>query len=581
MLMTHQVLALKLRPQNFDEVVGQDSIIKTLKNAIESNRIPHAFIFSGIRGVGKTSTARILAKALNCKEGPTPKPCNKCTNCKEISLGSSVDVFELDAASNRGIDEIRDIRSKVKYPPLVSKYKIYILDEAHMLTTQAFNALLKTLEEPPPYIIFILSTTEFHKLPATIISRCQHFDFRRISHHLILDHLRTIIEEEHIEADDVSLALIATASEGSLRDAQRSLDQIISYSGKKILYDDVVSILGIISNEMLLSITQAIMSQKGDELIKLTDKLINYGYEPHQICHQLIGHLRNLLLFKVVDAPEEMISLPKEDYEKLQHQAASFSKPEILRLLDMILNEEKEIRYSSQSRFQLESLLIRMSLLKSLLPVDELISKLENFTGKLSSSANIKKEEKLTSTAQQQIDEPDLFSNSTSKTIIEQPAKSTKTLPQQKEIGVEESGDHYQIPPQDSNLKDTILNTIKQEKPQVYHLMNFADSINLKNNTLTLNFSQKNGMHKELLEEKSTIKSLKQLASKIAQREIEIKIVTSAEEKKELEQRAEVNPEEESKKRLEKQVLSQPRVKDLIDTFKGKITHIEDLQDKK
>jgi hypothetical protein len=206
---------------------------------------------------------------------------------------------------------------------------------------------------------------------------------------------------------------------------------------------------------------------------------------------------------------------------------------------------------------------------------------LENFAGKLSSSTITKKEEELTSEEQAQIEKPDLFSNSTSKTIIEKPAKSTEKISQQKDIGVEETSDHYEIPPQDSALKDTILNAIKQEKPQVYHLMNFANSINLKTNTLTLNFSQKNGMHKELLEEKSKIKSLKQLASKIAQREIEIKIVTSAEEKKELEQRAEVNQEEDNKKRLEKKVLSQPRVKDFLDTFKGKITHIEDLQDKK
>jgi DNA polymerase-3 subunit gamma/tau len=581
MLMTHQVLALKLRPQTFDQVIGQEYIIKTLKNAIESNRIPPAFIFSGIRGVGKTSTARILAKALNCKEGPTPQPCNKCSNCREISLGSSMDVLELDAASNRGIDEIRDIRSKAKYPPMASKYKIYILDEAHMLTTQAFNALLKTLEEPPPYIVFMLSTTEFHKLPATIVSRCQHFDFRRIPHHLILDHLRTITEEEGIEVDDASLSLIATAAEGSLRDAQRSLDQIISYSGKKILYDDVVSILGIIGQELLLSISQAIISHKGDELIKLTDKLINYGYEPNQICHQLINHLRNMLLFKVVDTPEEMLSLPKEDYEKLQHQTASFSKVEIMRLLDMILKEEKEIRYSSQSRFQLESLLIRMSLLNSLLPVDDLISKLDNFAGELSSPTTFKKDEERVPQAQTQPDEPDLFPHSASQTKTEKPPKSMEKPSQQKDTGVEETSDTYQVSPQDSNLKEQILNAIKQEKPHVYHLMDFADSINLENNTLTLTFSQRNGMHKELIEEESKIKQLKQLASKIAQRKIEIKIIAPAQEKMEVEQGAEAIPEEEKKKMLEEKVLSQPRVKDIIDTFKGKITHIEDLQNKK
>lgn len=579
--MAHQVLPLKLRPQTFEQILGQDAIVKTLKNAISADRIPHAFIFSGIRGVGKTSTARILAKALNCKEGPTPQPCNKCSNCQEISLGSSVDVIELDAASNRGIDEIRDIRNKAKYPPLASKYKIYILDESHMLTTQAFNALLKTLEEPPPYIIFILSTTEFHKLPATIISRCQHFDFRRIPYRLILEHLRKIADQEKLEIEDSSLALIATAAEGSLRDAQRSFDQIISFSGQKILYDDVVSMLGIISQQMLLSITHAIIGQKPAELIKLIDQLISYGYEPHQISHQLIGHLRNLLLFKVVEEPEEMISLPKEEYEKLKNQASSLTHPEIMRLLDMLLQEEKEVRYSSQARFQLESLLIKMALLNRMLPMEELITRMEHLEGRLKSSAQWSAEEKKEANEILPPSEPDLFQAPT------QEAPATEEIPpaadslEPMESGFEENKAHYQAPPQDKPLKEQILCAIKEAKPPLFHLLNFASSINLKNSTLILSFSHKNSTHKELLQDKSNLELLKSVASQIADRNIEVKIISQKlEEEEEKEVSGESTAESKSKE-LEKRALDQPLVKTFLDVFKGTIVEIKDLQEEK
>jgi len=580
--MTHQVLPLKLRPQTFEQILGQDAVVKTLKNAIAADRIPHAFIFSGIRGVGKTSTARILAKALNCKEGPTPQPCNKCSNCQEISLGSSMDVIELDAASNRGIDEIRDIRNKAKYPPLASKYKIYILDESHMLTTQAFNALLKTLEEPPPYIVFILSTTEFHKLPATIISRCQHFDFRRIPHRLILEHLRKIADEEKLEVEDSSLALIATAAEGSLRDAQRSFDQIISFSGKKILYNDVVSMLGIISHQMLLSTTQAIIGQKPAELIKLIDQLISYGYEPHQICHQLIGHLRNLLLFKVVEEPEEMISLPKEEHEKLKSQAASLTQLEIMRLLDMLLLEEKEIRYSSQARFQLESLLIKMALLNRLIPVDSLIAKIEDIEGRLQSSSQMKAENhksELESLPPPPPPEPELFQapipEAPPKEEIPPEADSSELI----EPGLKESKVHYQVPPQDLSLKEQIIATVKKEKPPLFHLFNFADSIYLKDSTFILSFSQKNSTHKELLENKSNIDLLKQVASKIAEQDIEIKIISQEPEEEEHKEVSAQKSKESKKKDLETRALNQPMVKTFLDVFKGKIVEIKDLEE--
>ena len=577
--MAYQVLALKLRPQNFDQIIGQDAVVKTLKNAIATDRIPHAFIFSGIRGVGKTSTARILAKALNCKDGPTPQPCNKCSNCREISLGSSVDVIELDAASNRGIDEIRDIRSKAKYPPLAGKYKIYILDESHMLTTQAFNALLKTLEEPPPYIIFILSTTEFHKLPPTIISRCQHFDFRRIPHSLILGHLGKIAEEEKLKVEDASLALIATAAEGSLRDAQRSLDQIISFSGKKILYEDVVSILGIISHEILLSLTKGIIEHQPAELVKLIDQLITYGYEPHQICHQLIGHLRNLLLFKVIQEPAEMISLPEEEYQKLKQQASSLTQVEIMRLLDMLLQEEKGIRYSSQARFELEALLMRMALLDRLLPVEELVKRMERLEGRVTPPPQPREEEKIDAEAISAPAEPELFQESAPSARAEEGMPPEDTPPEAAKPGLKEATPEYEAPSKDKSLEEQILTAIKEQKASLFHLINFASSISVEDSTLILSFSQKNITHKEMVEDKSNLELLKRIASKIANREMEVKIISSAIPEKEAKQMQGKDLEEPKSKELEKRALSQPMFKAFLDVFKGKIVEIDDLKE--
>jgi len=448
-----------------------------------------------------------------------------------------------------------------------------------MLTTQAFNALLKTLEEPPPYIVFILSTTEFHKLPATIVSRCQHFDFRRIPYRLILEHLRKIADEEKLEVEDSSLALIATAAEGSLRDAQRSFDQIISFSGQKILFDDVVNMLGIISHQMLLSTTQAIIGQKSAELIRIIDQLMAYGYEPHQICNQLIGHLRNLLLFKVVEEPEEMISLPKEEYEKLKNQAASLTQPEIMRLLDMLLQEEKEVRYSSQARFQLESLLIKMALLNRLLPVETLITKIDHLEEMLKSSTQWNAEEQRSVDEALPHPEPELSQAPIpeSPAMEEIPPESDSSKPM--EPGFEENKAQYQVPPQDKPLKEQILCAIKEAKPPLFHLLNFASSIKLKNSTLILSFNKENSTHKELLEDKSNLESLKQIASQIADRNIAVKIISPKPEEEEDKDVSGENSAESKRKELEKRAFDQPMIKTFLDVFKGKIVEIKDLKE--
>src|SRR5512136_2228572 len=289
---SYLVLARKWRPQLFEEVIGQRHITQTLQNAILQKRVAHAFLFTGARGVGKTSTARILAKSLNCEKGPQINPCNQCTTCHEISSGTSMDVIEIDGASNRGIDEIRELRENVRYTPAKSRHKIYIIDEVHMLTKEAFNALLKTLEEPPPHIIFIFATTEPHKLPNTILSRCQRYDFKRIPLKEIVGSLKKITEEEKVKISQRGLLSLARESDGSMRDAQSLLDQVISYAGQEIRDEDIVDVLGLVSHKILSDTMEAIANQDAGRCLEIVEEVYQYGYDAQHFCRELLHTLR-------------------------------------------------------------------------------------------------------------------------------------------------------------------------------------------------------------------------------------------------------------------------------------------------
>jgi DNA polymerase-3 subunit gamma/tau len=293
------VLARKWRPQVFEDVVGQDHVVKTLKNAIRRDRVAHALIFSGPRGIGKTSVARILAKALNCEKGPAETPCNECTNCREITEGVSMDVREIDGASNRGIDEVRELRENVKFSPLTSRYKVYIIDEVHMLTKEAFNALLKTIEEPPPHVIFMFATTEVHRVPATILSRCQRHEFRRMSIKQISATLRKIATAEGIEISDAGLTLIAEGAEGSLRDAESIFDQVISYAGTVVKDGDVETLLGFTDRKLLYDISRAVLGRDAKAALRILDEGYYAGVDMKQFYQMLQRHFMNLLLVKV------------------------------------------------------------------------------------------------------------------------------------------------------------------------------------------------------------------------------------------------------------------------------------------
>jgi len=374
--MSYQVIARKYRPQLFDEVVGQPLITGTLKNAIQANRVAHGYIFSGARGVGKTTTARILAKALNCLQGPTTTPCGECPSCCEITAGNSVDVLEIDAASNRGIDEIRELRETVRYLPARDRNKIFIIDEAHMLTTEAFNALLKTLEEPPPRSLFILATTEPHKLPSTIQSRCQQFAFRLLDYGEIYARLGEVARAESIQAEDGALSALAQGADGSLRDALSLLDQVIAACGERLDEKRVRQVLGVVPTVLLTELLEAVNSGDARRVLEKIGQLSSEGYELAHFCGELTRMVRNLMVARSCGAESPLLQVPTSERPKLAALAGLFSEEDLSRFFQILLRTESELRYSLQPRFHLELGLMKLVHARRLASLESVLSEL-------------------------------------------------------------------------------------------------------------------------------------------------------------------------------------------------------------
>jgi DNA polymerase-3 subunit gamma/tau len=382
--MSYQVLSLKLRPQRFDEVVGQTHVTRTLQNAIGLDRVAHGYIFSGPRGVGKTTTARILAKVLNCKNPKDNNPCGTCVNCTEITQGSNLDVQELDGASNRGIDEMRDLREAVKYPPNNSKYRIYIIDEVHMLTREAFNALLKTLEEPPPHVIFIMATTDAHKVPATILSRTQRFDFKHISINDISEYLKQILESENIKYDTDGIRLIAQKADGSLRDSLSLLDQTIAYASDALDVETIRDVLGIIKENVFLNIIQTIEKRDHKEVIHQLSQLIDAGYAISDFISGFNEFLRNCMIQKTGESAK--LNLSENSLNWLQ-MGCRFSTADFLRMLDLSLQFESKLRFLQQPQISLEALFIKLSMMDASVDIASILS------GEVPKTISVKKPE--------------------------------------------------------------------------------------------------------------------------------------------------------------------------------------------
>ena len=392
---SYKVLALKYRPTSFDEVVGQTTVTRTLQNALERGKIGHAFLLSGARGVGKTTTARILAKALNCARGdavtPTANPCSTrdedarakaCPSCREIADGRSLDVQEIDGASNTGVDSIRELREMTRFSPARDRYRIWIIDEVHQISGAAFNALLKTLEEPPPRVKFIFATTEYHKIPETILSRCQQFDFRMIPARELKQHLRHVADAEKIEVSDGALGLVARAAEGSVRDALSLFDQVLAFSGERVRDEDLAGLLGLVDRELLHRASRAIVEGDSLAMLELVESLADYGADYRNFLRELLLHLREVLLVKLAAADSPLVAaiLP-EELERLRPLAESLSQEDLLRGLDLLSEAETEFRNVTDPRVALDLVLLKLVQMRRLVPFAEIVARLERLAG--------------------------------------------------------------------------------------------------------------------------------------------------------------------------------------------------------
>lgn len=387
--MAYEVIARKWRPQQFEDVVGQEHVTQTLKNAIKSDRVAHAYLFVGPRGVGKTSTARIFAKALNCEKGPTPTPCDKCDACREIMAGNNLDVIEIDAASNTGVDNVRDLRDNVRYAPSRGPFKIYIIDEVHMLSMAAFNALLKTLEEPPKHVKFVFATTEPQKVPATILSRCQRFDLRRISVKDIVKRLSEVAAAEKLEIDEDAMLAIARGAEGGLRDAESALDQLIAFRGKQIREEDVLSVFGLVARHTLDELAVAVLKGNVVAAIKLIAEMDEGGKDIQRVVLELLEHFRNVLVCLYAGDAFVGLDLTEPQVATITEHARLTDAARLLRVTDILIETENRMRYALSRRTLLETALIRASRVSKTVTIDEIIGQIESLKRALSGQAGV------------------------------------------------------------------------------------------------------------------------------------------------------------------------------------------------
>ena len=475
--MEYLVLARKFRPQTFEDVAGQEHVVKTLRNAIGQGRVAHAFLFSGPRGVGKTSVVRILAKSLNCEKGPTAIPCNVCSNCREITDGRSLDVREIDGASNRGIDEIRELRKNVKFAPAAAKYKIYIIDEVHMLTREAFNALLKTLEEPPSHVIFIFATTESHKVPATILSRCQCYDFRRISLKEIIANLEKISADEGIQISKTALGWIAEAGDGSMRDAQSVYDQVISYAGKDIKDADVEENLGLTDRKYLFILSDAIIKKDAGVCLNILEEAYLAGIDMKHFYQRLLKHFRDLLLVKIAGDNSFSFDIAPEQIEKLKNQSKNASRETLQRYVEILIIQEDAFRRSQDARMKLETVIVKMAYLESIIPLGEIFSTIEAIEQKIQKGLSGSR-------------------GRDTKSGANSPARQTQADSSlEKEPDVSSSADSNHSEDNSftgslGNLSDQLKSFIKKENTILGAKMDTAEILSYEDNCLTLGFPQ-------------------------------------------------------------------------------------------
>ncbi|MDL2122674.1 MAG: DNA polymerase III subunit gamma/tau [Deltaproteobacteria bacterium] len=551
--MSYLVLARKYRPQTFDEVIKQNHVTQTLTNAIKSRRVAHAILFTGPRGTGKTTVARILAKAMNCKEGPTPIPCNTCGSCREITSGNAVDVFEIDGASNNGVEQIRSLRENINYMPAHSPNKIYIIDEVHMLSISAFNALLKTLEEPPSHVMFIFATTEPHKIPVTILSRCQRYDFKLIDIESISNHMKDICSKEHIDITEESLMLIASEAGGSIRDALSLLDQIMACSEGTISYKNILDILGVADRKIIFDISNAILRKDIPEALNVVDEIYARGYEMKKFYAEIIEHFRNLLVVKMGKNISKLINLPSHEIDLMQDQVQDISESYLNQIFDLLFKEEASIRLSAQPKLALEIAFIRLSQIKPVLPIDLLIEKLDDLKKNLPAiPANYEVAEN---------EDALKYYSKGSQGISEEPADSTE---------LKESCSSPSYNP-DDNLEITwnkLLDIFSKNHPALAANLAKCSLKKLTKQNIELEVHG-NGYNINMIKRDKNVAIIKEICSKFFEEKMNLTI------KAKNKQNSEKKQGENQNNNLKQKALSHPLVTDAIEIFNGKVVDVE------
>ena len=506
----HKALYRVYRPKNFSDVIGQEHIVRTLKNQIDNNNVGHAYLFCGTRGTGKTSTAKIFSRAVNCTNLHNDEPCNECENCREILEDKTMDVVEIDAASNNSVDDIRELRENVKYSPAKAKYKVYIIDEVHMLSQGAFNALLKTLEEPPSYVIFILATTEPHKIPATILSRCQRFDFKRVTVKDISSRMRYICEKEGIEADEKALNLIARNSQGALRDALSILDQCISFEGNKISYNDVIELLGSVNIEQLFDLAESIIKEDTRKSLQILNDFIIWGKDVRNLVNDLIDHFRNLMVCKISNDLDEIISLPEETIDLLKQQAETIDTNNLIRILNILSEAQDGMKISSNPRVLMEVTMMKIAQPMFDESKEALIKRIENLEQKIE-SGNIKVNH--------------ISTNQTVDNFNENNQQNNNTVEKQEDENIE----YENLKGDDIKLVEKswkkILQKMKEDKNQVIRaLLQDVDSFNISEDTLYIIFTDNYSFAKSRLDSPATIQYVEKVIREVLNRSFSVKI---------------------------------------------------------
>jgi len=553
-------LARRYRPKDFDGIVGQDHIIKTLKNAILLDKLAHAYLFTGARGIGKTSTARILSKSLNCEKGPTQKPCNKCTSCLEITKGISLDVLEIDGASNRGIDEIRNLRENVKLKPAKGIYRIYIIDEVHMLTPEAFNALLKTLEEPPPHAKFIFATTMAHKVLPTIASRCQRFDFRMISHPVLMEQLKEIAKQEKIIIENDALFSIAKNASGSLRDGLMMLDQLASFAKGKISASDVSKVFGTLEQDALIKITEAILNNETKEVLKILHDLLNSGRDPMFIAASLVEHYRNLIIFSLSKDADSHVLMDEANRKKLKDLSAKFTVNELFYSVYALSSTMDFIGRTTLGKIPLEITLLKLSRKQKMLSIDEVVKKI----GQIENLLTDKK-----------IPIEQLNRNQT----YIPPVKIDKQKPEPVNINSESQKAEEPVVEQISSdgillrlkgIWPEIVREVKEKKISIGSYLEEGILLDLKDNKVIIGFSKASAFHKEVLDTKPNKIIISAAIKHLLGTELLVELVTTDAEPQNLREDITSSPIEETREEPTYEKVD-PIIRTAMGVFNGRV----------